>query len=570
MGIKFESKYILMIIEIKDGTSAISDILSKIAEIFPEERKQYYKQRRLIFRGVTKVYEPEDQIRSGLAVRLEKSHNGKQYSKADYISSLWELINTAKKKFPEKYKDATHLDILADLQHNGAATCLVDFSKNMLTALWFVCQGDFDDDGYLYCYNIMEDMIVNNTLTYIRPEDEKEKIDKILTHTYKLTNYCSDVVNRFCLWEPSSFNNRIKRQDSIFLFGIEPFLIYNHDILVFKISKSIKKTILQLLEYLFNISSTTIYNDPVGYASSNKKQIPFYYNNFYSVAEKSYQEGYNNMLKGCYETAIAFFKQYEGLQGCNIRDKIELYFSLAVCYKNRALGKGGEIRYYENAILDYYKVVRYSLEFLKKNKKSNQDDDIYYSRKCIRAYNEIIELLYKMKKYNQAIDVCKEIVRYIDSNRIFLKNEDGENSFHTVYCKIAQIELYTLDYLVNNFTHEDIKKLEKQVNQDRHASKFDKILVKYYMLIYRINNNEIKPGEYNKKIKEFRDSIFSNMDDKNRYDNYIDWNFVDIKKAIEELEKRPMIMINTLLEITAIMISGRDIFENQNWKKEKK
>lgn len=55
---------------------------------------------------------------------------------------------------------------------------------------------------------------------------------------------------------------------------------------------------------------------------------------------------------------------------------------------------------------------------------------------------------------------------------------------------------------------------------------------------------------------------------KNRYDNYIDWNLADIKKPIEELEKRPMIMINTLLEITAIMISGCDIFENQNWKKE--
>lgn len=559
-----------MIIGIENGSSAVSDILSKIAEIFPEEKKQYYKQRRLIFRGITKAYEPVDQIRSGLAVRLEKSHNEKQYSKADYISSLWELINTAKKKFPEKYKDATHLDILADLQHNGAATCLVDFSKNVLTALWFVCQGDFDDDGYLYCYNIMEDMIVNNTLTYIRPEDEKAKIDKILTHTYKFTNYCSDVINRFCLWEPSSFNNRIKRQDSIFLFGIEPFLIDNHDILVFKISKSIKKIVLQLLEYLFNISSMTIYNDPVGYASSNKKQISLYYNNFDSVAERSYQEGYNNMLKGCYETAIAFFKQYEGLQCCEIRDKIELYFSLAVCYKNRALGKEGEIRYYENAILDYYKVVRYSLEFLKKDKKSNQDDNVYYSRKCIRAYNEIIELLYKMKKYSQAIYVCKEVVKNIDSNCIFFENEEGENSFHTVYCKIAQIELYTLDNLVNNAIHKEIKKLEKQVNQDRHASYFDKILVKYYMLIYRIKTGEIKQDDYNKKIKEFRDSIFSNIDNKNRYGNYIDWNFADIKKAIEESEKKSMTMTNTLLEITAIMISGRDIFENQNWEKEKK
>ena len=61
----------------------------------------------------------------------------KEYSQADYISYLIELISHAKKRFPNKYKGGTSdLDILADIQHNGGATCLVDFSKNILTALW--------------------------------------------------------------------------------------------------------------------------------------------------------------------------------------------------------------------------------------------------------------------------------------------------------------------------------------------------------------------------------------------------------------------------------------------------
>ena len=32
------------------------------------------------------------------------------------------------------------LELLAELQHFGAATCLIDFSRNALAALWFACQ----------------------------------------------------------------------------------------------------------------------------------------------------------------------------------------------------------------------------------------------------------------------------------------------------------------------------------------------------------------------------------------------------------------------------------------------
>ena len=31
------------------------------------------------------------------------------------------------------------LELLADLQHHGVATCLIDFTQTPLTALWFAC-----------------------------------------------------------------------------------------------------------------------------------------------------------------------------------------------------------------------------------------------------------------------------------------------------------------------------------------------------------------------------------------------------------------------------------------------
>ena len=34
------------------------------------------------------------------------------------------------------------LELLADLQHYGAATCLIDFTQSPLTALWFACKDE--------------------------------------------------------------------------------------------------------------------------------------------------------------------------------------------------------------------------------------------------------------------------------------------------------------------------------------------------------------------------------------------------------------------------------------------
>ena len=40
----------------------------------------------------------------------------------------------------KKFQNFSDLQILIELQHFGAATCLVDFTKNFLKALWFACQ----------------------------------------------------------------------------------------------------------------------------------------------------------------------------------------------------------------------------------------------------------------------------------------------------------------------------------------------------------------------------------------------------------------------------------------------
>ena len=39
------------------------------------------------------------------------------------------------------------LSILAQLQHQGAATSLIDFSDNPLVALWFACKKNLNQDS---------------------------------------------------------------------------------------------------------------------------------------------------------------------------------------------------------------------------------------------------------------------------------------------------------------------------------------------------------------------------------------------------------------------------------------
>lgn len=229
-----------------------------------------------IYRGITAYYPALNNntdshiIQSGLNVRLEQSLG--KYSEENYTNELKSLIKTARKRFPQIYQSCD-LNVLADIQHNGGATCLIDFSKNILTAIWFACQNDFEKCAYLYCYNILPD-ITKNTL--IRIEDESSiNIESIFNQYSSSINRHSNINDKhYYLWEPSGFSNRIIRQDSIFLFGRSPFIVSDHDVVTILIPAPIKQSVKEALDTYFNISESTIYNDTIGFAIANGKMKP--------------------------------------------------------------------------------------------------------------------------------------------------------------------------------------------------------------------------------------------------------------------------------------------------------
>lgn len=523
----------------------------------------------------------DDKIRSGLSIRLEKKfqfENNSQIhpsnNRVNYINELELMLADVRKNYPNKYtKDMSDLDVLADIQHNGGATCLVDFSQNVLTSLYFACCDKYDKDGFVYCYDIINDMIMKDMLTYLKPNDEKRSIRSLLLQTYKETNISSDETTRFCLWKPSSTNNRIARQDSIFLFGIEPFIVKEHAVKVIKIDREDKLYILFALKNIFNISGETIYNDHVGFASSNNKYTPLLYgiNPF-----EYYEKGFLNMIYGNYDSALNYLNLWkvdsETKHLISKEDLMEYHFSLAVCYKNSSYNSGSEtIHYKENAICEYKDVVSLSLDILKERRYDN-----YYRTKCVRAFNGIMDLLFETKRYKEAIMVCDEIIETTQYD--FFKvgsNEKNIKDLNPKYCRIEKMEILYLDFL------SELQKGQKNIVTDNKDDERKKEYVRWMDDFFNEAHKSTKERTFDRVLIRFYKCIFDilisdkydNIDDrlifeklrnsKILYTDYIPWNFMDIKIATEALnvpsnlaKKRSLI-----LNIIARMISIRDEYE---------
>ena len=592
---KENGKFVMNYENLLKGIEYVINFMNEVKAVTSKQLK-YYKYPQFIFRGISKFYPYQsktginkpttdkvlaDTIRSGLSVRLD-SYDGynkpdtKPYIRANYVNILRDMIKTAKRHFPDKYQEnMSDLDILADIQHNGGATCLVDFSKNILTALWFACNTDTNADGFVYCYDVMHDIIVNDCLSNIK--DESQPIESLLAQTYRETNICSDVDTRFCIWEPSSRNNRIIRQDSVFVFGMEKFIVKDHGIEIIRIDADKKECILLAMEAFFNVSEDTIFNDSIGFAHANRKTIPYR-----KLEISAYTRGFDDMINGNYEAALEFFKLYESecRKKATMEELIEMHFSLAVCYKHIKRANK-TITYEENAIIEYSQVIKLIRKMFSNKcheKIALKQDRDYYIRKCTRAYNGIFDMLYETKQYEKAICKCDELICDIESGMLENKSDKTlpmNKELSPIYCKITKMELLDLQLMkdyknMQNYAkekimtyREDAFKLLKGEKQEKY---FDKLLIEYYTLVYQVL---VAPEEEKDKFKKDFSRLIINMknsfEEAEPYNSYILWNFADIKEAIKKLDLGGSSFKKELLSsATAQIIAFRDEFEVQS------
>ena len=103
------------------------------------------------------------------------------------------------------------LELLAELQHFGAATCLIDFTRNALVALWMACQQSTTGEANGKVFAVRSDESAR--LETITP---KLVAEEDIDYFFK-----ADEQKGYPLyqWQPKYQNNRIIAQQSVFVFG---------------------------------------------------------------------------------------------------------------------------------------------------------------------------------------------------------------------------------------------------------------------------------------------------------------------------------------------------------------
>ena len=162
------------------------------------------------------------------------------------------------------------LELLADLQHQGAATCLTDFTRNALVALWFACQKS-DAAGKVFVVNIADGEIFREIM---HTDIKKRSIREILEFkTRKTKSEIPVEYPKFWHWRPAHLNERIPAQHSLFLFGLPSSGEMSSEEII--IESASKEQIQKELEALYDICAESLFPDFVGFASIQRANDPY-------------------------------------------------------------------------------------------------------------------------------------------------------------------------------------------------------------------------------------------------------------------------------------------------------
>ena len=254
-------------------------ILKKISEIVEGSADGSY-----VFRGEPKHYE---EVSSTL---YRQYRNEIEVGHYDIGTVQTEILEEAK-----KYTDKTNdFDILAELQHYGGRTNLIDFTTDFLIALFFACESRPEKDGRVI----------------LQRESEN-----------------------FVLREAHHPRNRILSQKSRFHEPPKGFIKPDK---VVSVPKELKQPMLDHLRKCHGITSEAIYNDLHGFIR-NKRTHDRAYSEYYRA--RTFHE------EGDYNKAIHHYGK-----------AIDLYPSHALTYQNRgtAYFKKGD---FARAIQDHTKAI---------------------------------------------------------------------------------------------------------------------------------------------------------------------------------------------------------------------
>ena len=288
---------------------------------------------KLLFRGQSKsTWKPQSSaarrlIQAGIKPEDIIDFTGEYIDYHRYILDKADRIGS----FGSHESNLPMLERLAELQHFGIATGLLDFTWNPLTALWFAVSEHENCDGTVF---ILNDSVSNTD--YITEDRTIENLNTLLSGHSSQTQY------NYFLFEPRAVGEATKRiitQESVFVIG-RP-LIDDKYINLIDVSKDDKHLLLlELQEY--NISNESIYRDLLGLSKTDNHK------SFYGVprTRSAYlRRAVRESRRGEYSVALNY---YDAGINMDPNETIQYY------HRGNIRAKVGNLR---DALLDYDLVI---------------------------------------------------------------------------------------------------------------------------------------------------------------------------------------------------------------------
>ena len=323
------------------------------------------------------------------------------------------------------------LELLAELQHFGAATCLIDFSSNALVALWFACQQSSkgkQKNGKVFA---VRDVIGLKKVT-------PDLIEKNIDHFFKL-----DELSKYPLyqWEPKLQNNRIIAQHSVFVFGGDQIEAEAECVIM----QSGKQEILKSLDQVSDITEASMYPDFDGFARLHAHNKPYIEPDARGHLRRGIEEHQRNHL----DSAINYYSTVIGLDPEDTSVVAQAYYNRGVAY--------GQRDDYECAIADYTHAIQLKLDFVEAYNNRGiayeQSDD--YER-AIADYTHAIQLnpnyadVYYNRgiAYEQSDDYERAIADYTQTIQL---NPNYANAYYNRGIAYGQSDDY--ERAIADYTH---------------------------------------------------------------------------------------------------------------------
>ena len=277
------------------------EIKEKISEIEEKSADGNY-----IYRGERKCYE---EVCSSL---------WRQFQKERFDMAVFDIekIQTALLKDAQRYDrepDKDDFEFMAQLQHTGGDTNLIDLTTDYLVALFFACDGSHDKPGRVI-----------------------------------LLKQTEQIRNKYKVKEPRNPINRVIAQKSIFVQPPQG-VIERDDIETVCIRAKLKEPILTYLRKYHGIFTQNIYNDLQGYIKH--RQIHYRAYKQAGIGTFHKVKGLIEGGEGNYDEAIRYYNE-----------AIKLHPDFAEAYYQR--GDVHSLKHdFDSAIIDFTKVIELNPDF---------------------------------------------------------------------------------------------------------------------------------------------------------------------------------------------------------------